>query len=115
MKLFFLLLPCVFLACVVNGQLDVNKPDPNKKIDTMKAACGQCMFGMTGGDCALAVKINGKVYFVEGTNIDDYGDAHAKDGFCKKVRIAEVQGEIIENKFKATYFKLIDRPKTNFP
>src|SRR4030095_2101724 len=115
MKLFFLLLPCVFLACVVNGQLDVSKPDPNKKIDTVKAACGQCMFGMTGGDCTLAVKINGKVYFVEGAGIYEEGESYAKNGFCKKVRIAEVQGEIIGNKFRATYFKLIDRPKTNFP
>jgi Family of unknown function (DUF6370) len=115
MKLFLLLLPSVFLARVVNGQIDISKLNSNKKIDTVKAACGQCMFGMAGGDCTLAVKIKGKVYFVEGTNIDDHGDAHAKDGFCKKVRTAQVQGEIIENKFKATYFKLADLPRKNFP
>jgi Family of unknown function (DUF6370) len=92
-------------------QVDTSKPDPNKKIDTVKAACGQCMFGMKGGDCTLAVKINGKVYFVEGAGIDDFGDAHAKDGFCKKVKKAEVQGQIKGDKFWATYFKLVDLPK----
>jgi hypothetical protein len=114
MKLFFLICFGLF-AYAVKGQADLSKPDPNKKIDTVKAACGQCMFGMKGGDCTLAVKINNKVYFVEGTDIDDYGDAHAKDGFCKKVRTAEVQGQIVDNKFKATYFKLVDLPKKNYP
>lgn len=115
MKLFSLLLAGFFMAPGVNAQVDGSKPDPNKKVETVKAGCGQCMFGMKGGDCTLAVKINGKVYFVEGASIDDFGDAHAKDGFCKKVRAAEVQGEIKDNKFWASYFKLVDPPKKNLP
>ena len=31
--------------------------------------------------CDLAIRIDGKSYFVEGTKIDDHGDAHANDGF----------------------------------
>ena len=83
----------------------VSKPDPNKKIQVVEASCGECQFGMEGTSCDLAVKIDGKSYFVDGTAIDEHGDAHAKDGFCKAVRKAEVQGEIVNNRFKATYIK----------
>lgn len=91
------------------------KPDPEKKILSVKAACGQCMFGMAGADCTLAVRIKNKTYFVEGTGIDDHGDAHAKDGFCNKVRKADVQGEVVNNKFVATYFKLKESEKDDLP
>lgn len=90
-------------------------PDPNKVVQIVEASCGECQFGLPGKSCDLAVRINGKSYFVDGTSIDDYGDAHAKDGFCKAVRKAEVQGEIVNNKFKATYFKLIDDGKVKLP
>ena len=88
-----------------------NLPDPNKKIQTVEAACGECRLGMPGISCDLAVRIDGKSYFVDGTNIDSHGDAHAKDGFCEAVRKAEVQGEIVNNRFKATYFKLLPEQK----
>ena len=71
------------------------------------------MFGLTGKGCSLAVQIKGKTYLVEGTGINDHGDEHAKDGFCNKVRKAEVQGSIVEKKYKATYFKLIDPDNKN--
>ena len=82
--------------------------DSSKKILQVDASCGQCQFGMKGSGCTLAVRINGKSYFVEGTNIDSYGDAHSHDGFCKAIRKAEVQGEIVGDKFKASYFKLLE-------
>ena len=83
-------------------------PDSTKKILQVEASCGQCQFGLKSKKgCDLAVRIDGKAYFVEGTKIDDHGDAHASDGFCEAVRKAEVQGEIVDNKFKATYFKLV--------
>jgi hypothetical protein len=85
----------------------VSKPDPNKKLQVIEASCGECQFGMEGKSCDLAVRIDGKSYFVDGTTIDQHGDAHAKDGFCKAVRKAEVQGEIVNNRFKATYFRLL--------
>ena len=86
-----------------------SKPDPNKKIQVVEASCGECQFGLEGKSCDLAVRIDGKPYFVDGTTIDEHGDAHAKDGFCKAVRKAEVQGEIVNNRFKATYFKLLPK------
>ncbi len=93
---------------VVNAQSKTSVPDPAKKILTVEASCGQCQFKMTGKKgCDLAVRIDGKSYFVDGTAIDEHGDAHAKDGFCEAIRKAEVQGEIVDNRFKATYFKLL--------
>jgi len=81
-------------------------PDPSKKILQVEASCGECQFKMKGKSCDLAVRFDGKSYFVDGTSIDDHGDAHGVDGFCEAVRKAEVQGEIVNNRFKATYFKL---------
>ena len=78
----------------------------NSKIQIVEASCGQCQFGMEGKSCDLAVRIDGKSYFVEGTNIDAHGDAHAKDGFCASIRKAAVIGTIKDNKFIVTYFKL---------
>lgn len=91
---------------------NVSIPDPNKKIQIIEAACGQCQFKLTGKKgCDLAVRIDSIAYFVDGTDIDSHGDAHAKDGFCNDVRKAEVQGEIINNRFKVTYFKLLKEEK----
>ncbi len=95
-----------FFKAQGNG-LSIYKPDLEKEIQIVDAACGQCQLGLPGKGCDLAVRINGKAYFVDGTDIDSHGDAHAKDGFCEAVRKAEVQGEIKDNRFKATYFKLV--------
>jgi hypothetical protein len=86
------------------------KLDPDKKIQIVEAACGQCMLKLPGKSCDLAVRIEGKAYFVDGTSIDDHGDAHAKTGFCKAIRNAEVQGEIKDDRFKVNYFKLVTTP-----
>jgi len=78
------------------------------KNETVEASCGQCNFGIKGkGGCDLAVRIDGKSYFVDGTKLDNHGDAHAKDGFCSVVRKAVVSGEIVDSRFKASEFKLL--------
>jgi Family of unknown function (DUF6370) len=97
----------VITVSAQKNELSVSKADTTKKIQIVDAACGQCQFKMTGKGCDLAVRINGKSYFVDGTTIDEHGDAHAKDGFCEAIRKAEVQGEVINNRFKVTYFKLV--------
>ena len=81
-------------------------PDPQKKTYTVEASCGQCNFALPGKGCELAIRMDGQAYFVEGTDIDSHGDAHAADGFCEAIKMAEVQGELIDNKFKLSYFKL---------
>ncbi len=96
--------------------LFAQEKETNTKTQVVEASCGQCQFKMEGHGCDLAVKIDGNVYFVDGTSIDAHGDAHAKDGFCTTVRKAEVTGEIVEGRFKATTFKLIEnknKPKKN--
>jgi hypothetical protein len=59
----------------------------------------------------LAVRIDGKPYFVDGTSIDSHGDAHANDGFCAAIRKATVVGELQENRFVVTEFTLLPEEK----
>jgi hypothetical protein len=110
MKLFLIPLSFIFFSIssiAQNTEKKESLPDSTKKILVVEASCGQCQFHMAGKGCNLAVSIDGKSYFVDGTSIDDHGDAHAKDGFCEAIKKAKVQGEIVNNRFKATYFKLI--------
>lgn len=93
----------VFSCAVILAQ---DKKETSK-VQTVEASCGQCQFGMEGKSCDLAVRIDGKPYFVEGTSIDAHGDAHAKDGFCASIRKAEVIGTLKNNKFVVTSFKLL--------
>lgn len=93
----------LFLALGANVQdKKITKPQ------VVEASCGQCNFGMKDKKaCDLAVKIDGKNYFVDGTNIEDHGDSHGKDGFCSVIRKAEVTGEVKNNRFVARTFKLV--------
>lgn len=114
MKILLILSLFCFITVEGNTQQNSSKtsqPDPKKKIQLVEASCGECNFKLKGGGCNLAVKIDGKAYFVDGTSIDEHGDAHAEDGFCNAIRKAEIQGEVVNNKFKATYFKLL-KPET---
>ena len=99
----------LFISTAIGQKSDpkVSTPDPNKKVQVVETACGECQFKLVGKGCDLAVRIDGKAYFVDGTDIDSHGDAHAKDGFCNAVRKAEVQGELANNRYKVTYFKLL--------
>ena len=110
-KTFFNLLVTVLFATNINAQKIVNTSiaDSSKIISIAEVSCGECQFKMKGSSCDLAVRLNGKSYFVDGTKIDEHGDAHAKDGFCESVRKAEVQGKVINNRFNVTYFKLLPK------
>ena len=77
------------------------------KTQIVETSCGQCQFGMEGHGCELAVRIEGKYYFIDGTSIDSHGDAHAVDGFCSKIRKAEVVGTIVKDRFVVASFKLL--------
>ena len=100
----------LYLALLFSGTLasaQDKKEEPKPQI--IEASCGQCQFGMEGHGCELAVRIDGKSYFVDGGSIDSHGDAHAKDGFCAAIRKAEVVGKVVDNKFKVTSFKLLPK------
>jgi Family of unknown function (DUF6370) len=100
MKNIFLTL-FLFVCVATNAQ---DKP----KTQIVEASCGQCQFGIKGkGGCDLAVRIDGKSYFVDGTDINKHGDAHAEDGFCSTIRKAEVVGEVKNDRFVASSFKLL--------
>ena len=87
-----------------------DKKEPIKS-QIVEVSCGECQFGLEGKGCDLAVRIDGKSYFVDGTKIDDHGDAHAKDGFCEAIRKAEVTGKIVTNRFQVTSFTLLPEQK----
>ncbi len=112
MKKTFLLVICCFLFAAGFAQSkDSSKLDKNKPLLTVDASCGQCQLGLPGASCDLAVRIDGKAYFVDGSSIDKHGDAHADDGFCNAVLKAHVQGQIVDGRFKLTYFKLLPEIK----
>lgn len=113
-----LLLFAVLILFTINSNaqdslVTTGYPDPQKKLQVVEASCGQCNFGMRGKGCRLAIRIDGHSYFVDGTDIDSHGDAHAADGFCEAIRKAEVQGTVIDTLFHATYFKLLEEPGKN--
>lgn len=62
---------------------------------------------MTGSACELAISIDGKSYYVEGTELHDHGDAHASDGMCTVRREAQVTGQIRKGVFVAESFVLL--------
>ncbi|MGF2411224.1 MAG: DUF6370 family protein [Ferruginibacter sp.] len=114
MKSLFSLLISICIFQAANGQTNkpvISKPDPAKKIQTVEISCGECKFHMKGKSCDLAVRIKGKPYFIDGADIDAFGDAHGKMGFCNAIRKAEVQGQIVNSRFVVSYIKLLPASK----
>lgn len=103
----------IFLSSLLFLSLSLSAQEKKEvlKPQIVEASCGQCQFGMKGKGCDLAIRIDGKSYFVDGTSIDSHGDAHATDGFCEAIRKAEVIGEIKNNRFIATSFTLLPEKK----
>lgn len=102
----------LILIFLLFAGITVKSQQSKVKSQTVEAACGQCQFNMKDKKgCDLAVRMDGKSYFVEGTGIDDHGDAHDKMGFCNTVRHAEVTGKVKKGKFVATSFKLVPQEK----
>lgn len=99
--IFFALTSLLTLSASAQSKLSADS------VRTVEAACGECKFAMKGKGCNLAVRIDGKAYFVDGTKIDQHGDAHADDGFCNMVRKAAVSGAVVNDRFAATSFKLL--------
>jgi hypothetical protein len=99
----------IFLFSVLIATAQDKKEEPKPQI--VEASCGQCQFKMEGHGCELAVRIDGKSYFVDGTSIDSHGDAHANDGFCATIRKAAVVGVIKDNRFVVSEFKLLPEEK----
>lgn len=75
----------------------------------VELSCGQCNFNLTSQKgCDLAVRMDGKAYFVDGAHIDDFGDAHDENtGFCEVIRKAEITGDTVNGRFKVNSVKLL--------
>ncbi len=86
----------------ITAQTSVLKPQ------VVSASCGICQLGMKGDTCALAIRLpDGKLLWVSGFSIDEFGDAHATDGFCQTIRKARVSGTISGDQLIAKTFVLI--------
>lgn len=110
MKSIFITLAFFFSLVSASAQDKKTKAGSDKEAQTVEASCGQCKFGLKAKGCNLAVRIDDKAYFVDGSDIDSHGDAHADDGFCNAIRKAKVKGEVVNGRFKATYFELLPEP-----
>jgi hypothetical protein len=106
-KVISILLFIVMAHLAYSQQLNTTKKiaDSSKPFYDAEASCGSCNFKMQRNGCFLAIRFNGKFYFVTGTGIDDYGDAHDKEGFCNAIRKVKVQGDIQEENFNVSYFE----------
>lgn len=86
----------------------VHAPPPRHLENAVvEAACGECLFHLPGKGCDLAVRIDGKAYYVEGVPLDSLGDAHAEDGLCKVIRPARVTGVLRGERFHASAFQIL--------
>ena len=74
---------------------------------TIEASCGQCQLGLPGTGCDLAVLIDGSAYYVDGSGIDDHGDAHGTNGLCNVVRQARATGTIVDGRFNAGMLEIL--------
>ncbi len=75
---------------------------------TVELACGECQFKMPGNGCDLAIRFDGKAYFVDGSSIDDHGDAHAEDGLCNAILKAKVTGTVRDGRFESRKIELVN-------
>ena len=100
------------LTAAVLGGCSPSSPAAVKEVElvdrTVEIACGQCQFKLPGSGCDLAIRVDGKAYFADGSNIDDHGDAHAADGLCNAIRKAKVTGTIRHGRFQAKQIELIN-------
>lgn len=106
-----LFLPLVFVAASTMGCEDSSRLSLSKVAiadEIVEMSCGQCQFAMNGDGCELAIRYQGNSYLVSGSDIDDFGDAHAENGLCNCIRNAKVTGAIENNGFRAARIILLD-------
>lgn len=103
----YLLIALFFIGSLsVSAQSNETKTEePAEKV--VEISCGQCQFHMEEKGCDLAVRIDGKDYYVDGVDMDDLGDAHGHDGMCNMIREAKVVGELINGRFVASSIKML--------
>lgn len=83
------------------------EPDPGQDLFVVETSCGECNFRLRGEGCDVAVRLPEGSFYVDGVGISEYGHPHDANGFCVAVRKAEVQGKVVDGRYKASYFKLL--------
>lgn len=78
------------------------------------AGCLKCVFH-TSHKCALGVKIDDKIYRVEGSSLKEHGKPRAKHGLCKEERDVNITGKVELDKFFAYDFKLVPLKADQLP
>ena len=103
----FLLSTCVFscAGCCTEEPLPESSTAINNRV--IEASCGQCQLGLPGTGCDLAILVEGNAYYVDGSGIDDHGDAHGKDGLCNVIRKARTTGTIVDGRFNAEMLEVL--------
>jgi hypothetical protein len=95
-------------AAAPRGEKEAAKPaEVAERI--VEAGCSTCIFNLNEPGCSLAVRIDGKIYLVRGSDLDDHGDAHAPEGMCMMARHARVTGHTQKDVFIAERFELLPR------
>ena len=121
-KSILVLLSCTLLVIGCQSRIELtsvstNTPTIEQPVtltsQIIEASCGQCQFGMEGKGCDLAVRFDGKSYYVDGAEIDDFGDAHGDDGMCNCIRQARVSGHVNNGRFVAESFELLPQQGKN--
>lgn len=98
----------LFLICLIISSSCATSRINKEVQGVYEIACGKCIFDMTGDECDLAVLINEKHYYVEGSHIDDHGDAHTENGLCNTSRKAQIKGVVKFGVFVAEYINIIE-------
>jgi hypothetical protein len=75
------------------------------------ASCGTCNFDMKGDGCAMAVKVGGQAYFVDGIEKIHKAEMHEEGGICVAIRQAKVSGEVVNGRFVASSLDLLPLEK----
>ena len=96
----------MFAGCGGQSDRAAGTKPASEPVYLVEASCGQCQFGLPGDGCDLAVRIEGAGYYVDGSGIDDHGDAHGAEGLCNAIREADVVGSVVDGRFVASSFVL---------
>ncbi|MDG1427424.1 MAG: DUF6370 family protein [Crocinitomicaceae bacterium] len=103
MKILSLFSFLLILASCATTRITDNEIDK-----VVEVSCGTCQFGMIGESCQLAIRVDGKEYFVEGSTLQDHGDEHdAEGGMCNAVRYAHVKGSKKYGVYMVSSFELL--------
>jgi len=102
---------CMSLCLLAIGCGQESKPIKAISEREVDASCGLCHFGLTASACKLAVKIEGKAYFVKGVPPDDHEKMHSPGGYCMTIRKAKVSGRIEKGEFVALNYQLLPEVK----